>query len=188
MRTGGPVGCRAVALGASFVEQSGFLYLQGLAGGRIRWSTVATGGHRSDQIAARVAGEVVPLNPHFCIVDAGGNDVLQDVAAATITANLQGIYNELLAANITPLACTIQPLANYGPWTQAREDVRAEVEAFVNSGPFRVMDYATAIGDGEDPPGVAPAYDNGDGLHINLAGRLALSREAHRAFFDGAVY
>lgn len=188
MRVNGPTACRAVALGASFVEQDGFAHLQGLAGGRITWFEIATGGHRTDQIAARVAGEVVPLAPRFCVVDAGGNDALQDIPAATVIANLQGIYDELLEANIQPLACTIQPFANYAGWTQGRENIRAEIEAFVNASPFRVMSYSAAIGDGENPPGVATQYDAGDGLHVNVAGRLAISREAHKAFFDGGVY
>jgi lysophospholipase L1-like esterase len=50
--------------------------------------------------------------PDMCVVLAGTNDNGQNYSLATTGANLKAIYTALLAAGITPIACTIPPPTN----------------------------------------------------------------------------
>lgn len=50
-----------------------------------------------------------PELPSFCVVLGGTNDVGNALPIPTITANLQAIYDRLIANNIIPIACTIPP-------------------------------------------------------------------------------
>jgi lysophospholipase L1-like esterase len=183
-------GGRLIAIGASFVEQGGFDHLQGLVGGRLVFSKVATGGHRSDQIAARVAGEVLPLNPLIVIVDAGGNDILQDVANSTIQSNLLGIYDELESAGITVHTCSIQVFdPDYSGYSADRITRRLAMNEWIRAQGRPFFNYDDAVGDGTTPnPNLNPAYDSGDHLHLNNAGDLVVSRTAHRQLFNGRTY
>jgi lysophospholipase L1-like esterase len=185
---------RLVAIGASFVEQGGFDHLPGMLGGRVNYSKVATGGHRTDQIAARIPGEVLTLDPDFAIVDAGGNDVLQDVPNATIQANLNGIYAALEAEDVGILSVGIQVFSsNYAPTDPdthpERIAARLALDAWIEAQGRRFFRYDDAVGDGQAPnPDLLAQYDVGDRLHLNAAGKLAQSTVAHRQLFDGRVW
>jgi lysophospholipase L1-like esterase len=197
MRLGGSANRRSirlVAIGASFVEQGGFDHLQGLLGGRVKFSKVATGGHRSDQIAARIAGEVLPLDPDIVIVDAGGNDVLQDIATSTIQANLLGIYDDLESEGVQCMSVSIQVFGSlYAPTDPDTYPERIEARLAMNEWieaqgrPF--FSYDDAVGDGTLPnPELVPAYDGGDYLHLSLAGKVRQSFIAHRQLFGSRVW
>jgi lysophospholipase L1-like esterase len=193
MRFGGSANrpsIRLVAIGASFVEQGGFDHLQGLLGGRVKFSKVATGGHRSDQIAARIPGEVLPLNPDIVIVDAGGNDVLQDVPNDTIEANLDGIYDALESEGIDCLSVSIQVFdPDYSGYSADRITRRLDMNEWIRSQGRPFFNYDDAVGDSTRPnPELLAQYDAGDHLHLNNAGDLAVSTTAHRQLFAGRVW
>jgi lysophospholipase L1-like esterase len=193
MRLGGTAyrpSIRLVAIGASFVEQGGFDHLQSLLGGRVKFSKVATGGHRSDQIAARIPGEVLPLDPDIVIVDAGGNDVLQDVANATIQSNLLGIYDDLESEGIACYSVSIQVFdPDYSGYSADRITRRLAMNEWIRAQGRPFFNYDDAVGDGTTPnPNLLPAYDSGDHLHLNNAGDLAVSTIAHRQLFGGMIW
>lgn len=70
-------------------------------------------GESSTQILARV-GAVTALSPRptFCVVHAGINDIMNDVAASTTTASLAAIYTALIDAGITPVMTALLPVAD----------------------------------------------------------------------------
>jgi lysophospholipase L1-like esterase len=189
---------RLVVIGASFVEQGGFDHLQGLLGGRVKFSKVATGGHRTDQIGARIESEVLPLNPDIVIPDAGGNDVLQDIPTATIQANLTNlIYAPLEAAGVQCMSVGMQVMPNnYAPTdtvnnvnAPARIAARLAMEEWIEAQGRPFFSYGDAVGDGTEPNPQLPAlYDGGDHLHLSAAGKLAQSITAHKQLFSGGVW
>ena len=81
------------------------------------------GGQRSDQIR-RLASKVFEAPLDAVLVVAGTNDVGQDVPVATTMGHLNGIYDDLLAAGILPIAATIPPREGDGP---ARVDLEIEL-------------------------------------------------------------
>ena len=184
MVTGGTAspGGLAVALGASFVEQGAFSHLNGVGPGRRRWRSIATGGFRADEIRATHLPTALALEPDVALVDAGGNDALQERALALITADLEAIYTALEGIGARVLVARIQPFGNYAPTTAEAFARRAELEAYIDGLPYPAFSYAEAIGDGTDPVGTAAAYDAGDGLHLNAAGDLRCSTIAARTF------
>jgi acyl-CoA thioesterase I len=66
-------------------------------------------GERSDQIAARVARDVVAARPAVVIVIAGVNDVYQGRSAADVQRELEAIYDAARAASIAIVAGSIIP-------------------------------------------------------------------------------
>lgn len=178
-------GGRAVALGASFVEQDNFAHLQGLMGGRRLWIEKGVGGERSDQISARLTADVLDLDPLLVLIDSGMNDVIQGVAAATIQATNQAMYEACDAAGIEVVICTMQPWANYSGYNATEEAVRVAMNDWVKTRGRPYFDYDLAIGDRASPPALRSNYDSGDGIHTNVAGRVAVSAACFRQAFGG---
>lgn len=72
-------------------------------------NNAGVGGNTTAQMLARIQTDVLAYSPGYCIVQGGGNDVTNGVAAATTIANLQAIYDILRAAGIVVVACTQTP-------------------------------------------------------------------------------
>jgi lysophospholipase L1-like esterase len=65
-------------------------------------------GNTTTQILARV-NEIIAQRPAWCMVHGGINDIVAGVSAATITANLQSIYEELTRNQIRVIVATVLP-------------------------------------------------------------------------------
>ncbi|WP_261278651.1 prophage tail fiber N-terminal domain-containing protein, partial [Serratia ficaria] len=78
-------------------------------GGRFRYAgTYATGGYTAAQILAKHIPRVIAAKPTFCIVLAGGNDVVKSLDFETVTRPaLTKIYSKLRRAGIIPVVCTM---------------------------------------------------------------------------------
>jgi lysophospholipase L1-like esterase len=76
--------------------------------GRMRFvSNRAVSGARTDDVVSSQLPLVLADAPRYCIVLAGINDIISTYPFATTSANLTAIYESLLAAGITPIACTL---------------------------------------------------------------------------------
>jgi lysophospholipase L1-like esterase len=179
---------RAVMIGASFVEQGCFNALQGLAGGRLVWIEAGTGGERSDEILARFETDVLDVEPQLVLIDSGGNDVLQGASAATVIANNTEMYEMAEAAGIKIMVATMQSLGGTANYTEADEIVRVALNNFESSTGYPCFNYDQAMGNGASPPAVNPAYDVGDGLHLNAAGKKACGELAFIQLFGGRAW
>lgn len=94
---------------------------------------------------------------------------------------LEDAYRRIVARahalGIRVVGATITPYGGHHAWTEAREAVRQEVNAYLRTGgPFdAVADFDAVVRDPSDPRRILPAYDPGDHLHFNDAGMRALA-------------
>lgn len=72
--------------------------------------------------------------PTYCIVQGGGNDIRNDgtVTTATLTADLEDIFDALTAAGIQPIASTVLPGVP-APYEQRVEDAYIGTNAWLRS-------------------------------------------------------
>ncbi len=75
------------------------------------WEVLNRGvnGERSDEIAARLARDVIGLSPAAVVIIAGVNDVYQGRAVEHVTAQLRTMYDRAAHAGIRVVAGTIVP-------------------------------------------------------------------------------
>jgi len=75
------------------------------------WDVLNRGvnGERSDEIAARLARDVIGLSPAAVVIIAGVNDVYQGRAVEHVTAQLRTMYDRAAHAGIRVVAGTIVP-------------------------------------------------------------------------------
>ncbi|NYE63101.1 lysophospholipase L1-like esterase [Duganella sp. 1224] len=97
-------------------------------------------------------------------------------------ADLIAVLKELIAAahqsNVKFLCSTLTPFHGTPQWTQAAEESRAQLNAFMksaNSGCDAVVDQALATSDPADRSRYLAQYDAGDSLHPNEAGLQAIA-------------
>lgn len=90
-------------------------------------------------------------------------------------AHMQGM--RILGATLTPFADSFQGAIFEGYYSEAKNQVRTEVNAWIhNSGAFDgVIDFDMTVRDPDKPNYVLDAYDCGDNLHPNDAGYQAMA-------------
>lgn len=66
-------------------------------------------GNTTTQMLARIQADVIDKKPAYCIILGGTNDLSALASADTVKENLLKIYNTLIRANITVIACTMTP-------------------------------------------------------------------------------
>jgi len=137
------------------------------------------GGDKTYQVLARVTN-VVAKNPGYCHVLAGTNDVWNDIATATTTANLDAIVEALLAAGIRVFIGTIPP-KDGGTTTQralqaaANDHIRQMPYLYSN---VTLVDYEAVLTD--PTTGIYPTGWSADGTHLVNNGGFAAGREFAR--------
>lgn len=127
-------------------------------------------GQTAQQIAARVQTDVVAYHPDWCTVLAGTNNAYDADPSATITA-LTSTYDQLQAARIGIIACTIPPRL----YTQGDPAVSTAVNAWIRShytnwSKSRLCDWNPSL---RTSGGTEMQYDPtyfSDGVHPNSAG------------------
>lgn len=153
------------------------------------WTVISAGvgGNTTTQMVARLATDVTNAGDAEYVVVLGGiNDVLADVAAATIETNLQTIYTAIAAAGAKVVAVTITPFKTHASWTAGRQTVVDTVNTWILNTATDV-DYAIdgydALEEGTTDT-LQAAYDSGDHLHLSTAGYAALGT----AIYNGATW
>jgi lysophospholipase L1-like esterase len=146
-------------------------------GQRLRWVRTGTfGGERTDQLLPRVDAEVLAHQSGWVLVTAGANDVAQDVAAATVIANLSAIFDKIRAAGRNVCALTIVPSTSY---TSGRIAVLHQVNDWLRAYQHTtkgvvVVDAWKAMADpGTGFPNTAMVVD---GVHQSQAGAWRVGR------------
>lgn len=86
-------------------------------------------GETTETIKTHVS-DVIAVAPDYCVVLIGINDIAAADPFATITANLQEIYDGLLNAGITPVAMTIWP-EDYASITADERKVKYRVNTWI---------------------------------------------------------
>ena len=111
------------------------------------------------------------LNPDAIIVNLPSNDVSSGYSVQEQLDNLDTIYTHAQNQNIPIWICTTQP-KNYGGNQiniQKQLDVRDSI--FSKYGNFAI-DFWTGLADSSNQ--IAPAFDSGDGTHLNNSGHFLL--------------
>jgi lysophospholipase L1-like esterase len=98
------------------------------------------------------------------------------------SADLVAVLKDLIAAahqaNVKFLCSTLTPFHGTDQWSQAAEDSRAVLNAFMksaDSGCDAIVDQALASSDPADPTRYLSAFNSGDSLHPNDAGMQAIA-------------
>lgn len=146
------------------------------------------GGETTTQILARTGTGVVNYgDAQYCVVLAGTNDVATGVAAATIKANLQAIYDGLAAAGVRVVAVTIPPTTGQAAGLLA---VKQEVNTWIlntATNLFDRYDLYALVDDPADPGNLLPAYDL-DSVHLTEAGYIAFATDLYNSVTWTARY
>jgi lysophospholipase L1-like esterase len=136
------------------------------------------GGDTTTQMAARIQTDVIAMGDAKYIVIFGGvNDVVGDVAAATIEANLQATYTAAHNAGIKVIAVTITPFKGHASWTAGRQAILDTVNSWILSSATNIdykVDAYSALEDPATPDTLLPTYDDGEHLHLSAVGDAAL--------------
>ncbi|ROS75452.1 GDSL-type esterase/lipase family protein [Cellulomonas sp. PhB143] len=108
----------------------------------------------------------------------GTNDIANGCSDATILASYRTIFQRLHDAGIKVFVTPITPRPGY---TARMNDYRDAVNAFVRTGGDcsgtcdGVLDLDAVLQDPANPDSIDPRYDNGDGIHANVAGQQAIA-------------
>ncbi|WP_078630592.1 SGNH/GDSL hydrolase family protein [Streptomyces roseochromogenus] len=119
------------------------------------------------------------------VVLEGINDIKGTPTAADVTAYADA-YRTLVARaharGIRVIGVTLTPYQGFSAYTDARETVRQQVNAFIRTGGAfdAVADADAALRDPTDPARILPAYDPGDHLHFNDTGMAKLADAVRR--------
>ncbi len=118
------------------------------------------------------------------------NDLGSTVPAPTTDQLVAGVAQLIASAHeshLKFLCSTLTPFQGASYWTQDGETGREGFNAFVrgpNSGCDGIVDQDVATHDPENPARFLPAYDSGDHLHPNDAGRQAIANAVDLSLFS----
>lgn len=123
------------------------------------------------------------------VIEGCTNDLDMDgTTGAACWTTTQTFIEEAVAAGQTVVLVPIPPRWGHINWTNGEETQRvafnAAATSYVDAHPAVLMvDVNTVLGNGSTPPGLNPAYDWADHLHLNAAGMQALA-DAVAALLD----
>jgi lysophospholipase L1-like esterase len=135
------------------------------------------GGNTSAQMGARWTAGINRAGYGVLVMLGGINDVYSDVPATTIWANQKAVLDDAVARGLRTILLTTLPFGSAaGAWNEARQaqlDALLALQAAYTGGP--VIDANAAIRDPDHPLNILPAYDLGDGIHLNNTGQAVLA-------------
>jgi lysophospholipase L1-like esterase len=154
------------------------------AGGEAGMAVLNAGIARNELLATTPAGGATPLarfdrdvaaaaGAADVVLHAGTNDVTSGAGADAVVAGLAAYAGRARAAGKRVVLTTVTP-STHGP-AAVRDAVNAWVRDHGREHADAVADFAAAVADPADPRRLAPAFDAGDGLHLNAAGYRALA-------------
>jgi lysophospholipase L1-like esterase len=151
------------------------------------WDVLNRGvnGERSDEIAARLARDVIGLSPAAVVIIAGVNDVYQGRTAEHVTAHLRTMYDRAAHAGIRVVAGTIVP---YNTATADQNErmrgINAWIQRQVRADPaVAFVDTRAAVAADGNPDRLA---ESPDGLHPSPRGYRRMA-EAISPVLEGVL-
>nr|MDO8109697.1 GDSL-type esterase/lipase family protein [Candidatus Sigynarchaeota archaeon] len=119
-------------------------------------------GNFSDQVATL----------DYALVMIGTNDVVLDVPISEIVQNLRTILLAIKKCDVTPIFCTLLPLAKEDR-AQTITDINSMMTIFCAPKGIKVFDLNLSFNNGEDL--LDNFYDIGDGVHLTQEGYMFLA-------------
>ncbi|MDN3022568.1 SGNH/GDSL hydrolase family protein [Streptomyces sp. S.PB5] len=143
---------------------------QGISGNRVLTSGLGRPAENPsglDRFARDVLGRP---NVKVVVIDLGVNDILRNPALADpdqILDGLRTMVRQAHARGIKVIGATLMPFQGHRGYTDAREDVRQQINATIRDGHVydAVADFDKAIRDPYNPRRLRSDYDSGDHLH-----------------------
>lgn len=137
-------------------------------------NNAGVGGNTTAQMLARIQTDVIDHAPTWCVVFGGANDITQGVPAATTTANLASIYDQLRAGGIEVIACTAYRTATMDTAAEASAlaTVNEWIKAQAATRGFPLVDFYTAMTD--SATGYTQTGLVADGTHPSTEGALRM--------------
>jgi lysophospholipase L1-like esterase len=92
-------------------------------------------GDTTAQMLARLAYDVLYLRPAWVSALGGVNDITAGTASATTIANLTAIYDQVLAAGATVIACVVLPTTSFNtaPRKAGVDAINTAIRAYADS-------------------------------------------------------
>lgn len=190
----GGIGPRMYAIGDSIISQdapsvaafygakNAVVWSTILSQGKLRFTGISgTGGFTTAQVLATHLPNALAAAPDFCLVLCGLNDFTA-TPFATTTANLTTMYRSLLAAGITPVACTLLPQNNTVGKRGQIHQLNQWIKRYAAVNGIPVVDFYTNLVD--HTTGSMQAAYTSDGTHPSAAGAQVMGQ----AIVDQLLY
>lgn len=132
-------------------------------------------GNETNNILSRITSITSQPNAEYAVVEGGINDVINNVKALTIEANLQSIVNDLVAVNIKVVVLNIGPTNSLTATQILKLD---SVNTWEASGSFTSVSYKidqhTLLQSSIDGDSIKNAYAYETGPHLSTLGAQTL--------------
>ncbi|WP_126243481.1 SGNH/GDSL hydrolase family protein [Chitinophaga rhizosphaerae] len=140
------------------------------------WTNLAVSGYSTKDILPLEDGGVggqnietaVQLKPDFLFVSLPSNDPSSGIPVVQSMINLRKVDSIAQRNGITVFFETTQPRTNYN--TLQQQMLKLLADSIRNAWPDRFVEGFTDVADPSSIAAILPAYDNGDGIHLNSAG------------------
>lgn len=158
----------------------------GINGNKLRVSSPCFGQSAISRFGQDVLGQpgvrAVVVSVGLNDIGSAGWDTLWCGANPAVTAEeiIDG-YRQLIRLahdrDVQVIGATLTPMKGSGYFTPEKEQIRQTVNEWIRtSGEYdAIVDFERALADPDDPTALNPAYDYGDHLHPNDAGRRVLA-------------
>lgn len=119
---------------------------------------------------------------HFMLLG-GVNDLAADRALSSIQADLTYLWSTAAALGMTVVAMTVTPWSGSANWNASRQTATETLNTWIRAqalaSGYALVDGYTLLGDGAGA--LLAAYDSGDHIHPNAAGRQLIGRAVRTA-------
>lgn len=146
------------------------------------YQNMGISGNSTTQINTRFIKDVVDEKPQAVIQNGGINDIIVGTATTTIIANWRNMIEVATGNSIRFYGILIYPCsAISNAKMQQRDTINEQLKTIITSNGGYWIDAGATIGvyrdtgDAGNLWNINPAYDLGDGIHLNEAGNTALS-------------
>lgn len=153
------------------------------------WDNVSEVGAGAGRILELLREANVEMGPGDAVVLAGVNDIASGRSLGTIQARLLDIYSHLKSFGYRVIVVTTLPWAGYTSWTAEKGQKQQALNAWLKEqARLGVVDCVVDAFPAFSNQGrLRSEYDQGDGIHLNQAGQVALGRLIARQAYGLAL-
>lgn len=169
------------------------LFLQELTGPSVRLSVSGLCGELTGDMVRRFPSAVLAQQPTSVVILGGTNDLGWNAAPADIMGNLRQMYEQAVAAGITPVLVTVPSIRVgddlrseegrrwFAEHLERRRQLNGLILCYAESQQLAAFDLFAATAEPETQQ-LAALYSN-DGLHLTTAGYRLMAERLYREIF-----
>lgn len=171
-------------LGDSFTSESSYpAQLQTILGVSWQVSNDGSPGDGTSRMLARLPALIATYSKYISILGIT-NDLNGSLTALQIEANIQAMYTLAHSAGKKVIAMTPTPIGSSSIWTSGKQAIIDSVRTWQLHHATNydyILDDNVTLRNPADTLKLLPAYDSGDGNHINITGSIALATALNSA-------